>query len=155
MQATATTHETGVAQELYALVTFLHKHCSSDLFEAVGAVELSLTQIKLLHYLEGSPEEVTLKGGAEMVHVSLPAASRMVDDLVRRGFLERHEDTEDRRMKRISLTDDGRAVIRKINAARLNGLQEFIDGLDEAERGLLGGALTKLLERPEVAACRP
>jgi DNA-binding MarR family transcriptional regulator len=155
MQVTASVPGVELGEELYALVTFLHKHCSSDLFEAVGAVELSLTQIKLLHLLEASPEQVTLKGGAEMVHVSLPAASRMVDDLVRRGFVERHEDTEDRRMKRISLTDDGRAVIRRINAARLNALQEFIGGLSEPERALLAGALTRLLERPEVAACLP
>ena len=31
---------------------FLHKNCNSDLFEAVGALELTLTQIKLLHHLE-------------------------------------------------------------------------------------------------------
>ena len=79
----------------------------------------------------------------------------MVDDLVRRGFVKRTEDTEDRRMKRISLTDDGRAVIRKINAARLSALQEFVDGLSDSERAALAGALTKLLERPEVADCRP
>ena len=38
--------------------------------------------------------ELTLKEAAEVVHVSLPAASRMVDDLVRRGFVLRHEDEE-------------------------------------------------------------
>ena len=65
-----------------------------------GALELSLTQIKLLHHLEEATHELTLKQGAELVHVSLPAASRMVDDLVRRGFVGRHEDLEDRRMKR-------------------------------------------------------
>ena len=98
----------GLATDLYALVVFLHKNCNSDLFEAVGALELTLTQIKLLHHLEDASQELTLKQGAELVHVSLPAASRMVDELVRRGFVERNEDVEDRRMKRIRLTDAGR-----------------------------------------------
>jgi len=144
-----------LATDLYALVVFLHKNCNSDLFEAVGALELTLTQIKLLHHLEDADHELTLKQGAELVHVSLPAASRMVDELVRRQFVERNEDTEDRRMKRIRLTDQGRSVIRRLNAARLIGLEEFVQTLDGAERKRLHDALTQLLHRPDVADCRP
>jgi DNA-binding MarR family transcriptional regulator len=147
--------ETELASDLYALVVFLHKNCNSDLFEAVGALDLTLTQIKLLHHLEDAEHERTLKELAELVLVSLPAASRTVDDLVRRGFVERHEDVEDRRMKRVSLTDNGRSVIRRLNAARLNGLEKFTQTLTDAERRKLSAALAKLLERDEVSACRP
>jgi DNA-binding MarR family transcriptional regulator len=154
VQATASGEKT-LAAELYALVVYLHKHCNSDLFEAVGALELTLTQIKLLHHLEDAARALTLKEGAELVHVSFPAASRMVDDLVRRGFVERHEDAEDRRMKRVCLTEDGRAVIRRLNAARLNGLEDFTETLTDAERRTLDKALSLLLEREGLAACRP
>lgn len=151
--ATATDAE--LAGDLYALVVFLHKNCNADLFEAVGALDLSLTQVKLLHHLEDQPRELTLKGAAELVHVSLPAASRMVDDLVRRGFAQRREDEEDRRMKRVCLTDGGRTVIRRLNAARLSGLEQFAKTMTNAERRSLASALTKLLDREDVAACRP
>jgi DNA-binding MarR family transcriptional regulator len=144
-----------LARDLYALVVYLHKDCNSDLFEAVGAVELTLSQIKLLHHLEDADHELTLKDGAELVHVSLPAASRMVDELVRRGFVERREDAEDRRMKRVRLTDAGRAVIRRLNAARLSGLEQFAQNLTDTERRALAGALSTLLGREDVAACRP
>jgi DNA-binding MarR family transcriptional regulator len=147
--------QTELAGDLYALVVFLHKNCNSDLFEAVGALELTLTQIKLLHHLEDAERELTLKELAELVLVSLPAASRTVDDLVRRCFVERHEDVEDRRMKRVHLTDDGRSVIRRLNAARLSGLEQFTKTLTEPERRALSAALSTLLERDEVAACRP
>lgn len=150
-----TAGEAGLATDLYALVVHLHKNCNSDLFEAIGAVELTLTQIKLLHHLEAQPRELTLKQAAEAVRVSLPAASRMVDDLVRRGFAQRREDEDDRRMKRVCLTDGGRTVIRRINAARLNRLDQFTQTLTETERRSLGQALAHLLERPEIAACRP
>ncbi len=146
---------TQLASDLYALVIYLHKECNSDLFEAVGALELTLTQIKLMHHLEDVEAPLSLKKSAELVKVSLPAASRLVDDLVRRGFAERHEDLEDRRMKRVSLTEDGRAVIRRLNAARLNGLQKFTETLTDSERELIHAALSKLLERSEVADCRP
>jgi DNA-binding MarR family transcriptional regulator len=145
----------GLAADLYALVIYIHKDCNSDLFEAVGALDLTLTQIKFLHYLEDAEEPLSLKEAAGLVKVSLPAASRLVDDLVRRGFVERHEDLEDRRMKRVSPTSDGRAVIRRLNAARLSGLQGFTESLTDPERELLQSALAKLLDRPEVAACRP
>jgi DNA-binding MarR family transcriptional regulator len=147
--------ESALAADLYAVVVHLHKHCNSDLFEAVGALDLSLTQIKLLHHLEDAGRELTLKEAAELVRVSLPAASRMVDDLVRREFVQRHEDAEDRRMKRLAPTEAGRAVIRRLNAARLNGLAQFVGDLSAGERRALSAALTKLLQRPDVAACRP
>jgi DNA-binding MarR family transcriptional regulator len=144
-----------LAADLYALIVFVHKNCNADLFEALGAVELTLTQVKLLHHLEDQPREITLKEAAESVHVSLPAASRMVDDLVRRGFAQRREDEEDRRMKRVCLTDGGREVIRRLNAARLSGLEQFTTSLTTAERRSLASALSELLERDDVAACRP
>jgi DNA-binding MarR family transcriptional regulator len=144
-----------LAEELYAVVIYLHKNCNSALFEAVGALELTITQIKLLHHLEEAEQPLSLKRGAELVAISLPAASRTVDDLVRRGFAERDEDPNDRRMKRVSITEDGRAVIRKLNAARLSGLQEFTETLSDVERDRLAAALSKLLERHDVADCRP
>ncbi len=41
-----------LARSLYALITYLHKSCQADVFEAVGALELTMTQIKVLHHLE-------------------------------------------------------------------------------------------------------
>ena len=153
---TAATATRELAADLYALVIYLHKHCNSDLFEAVGTLELSLSQIKLLHHLDDASSELTLKEAAESVHVSLPAASRMVDDLVRRGFVLRNEDAEDRRMKRVRLTDDGGAVIRRLNAARLIGFESFAQTLNHTEHEQLAQALATLLEqRPDLAACRP
>ncbi len=144
-----------IADDLFAVVIFLHKNCTPALFEAVGTLELTITQIKLLHHLDEAPVALTLKDASEFVLLSLPAISRTVDDLVRRGFVERHEDHEDRRMKRITVTDAGRDVISRLNAARLHGLKEFVETLSGAERRVLAGALSQLNERSEVAACRP
>jgi DNA-binding MarR family transcriptional regulator len=135
--------DTDLAGDLYALIVFLHKNCNADLFEAVGALDLSLSQIKLMHHLEDQPRELSLKEAAEVVHVSMPAASRMVDDLVRRGFAPRREDEDDRRMKRVRLTDDGRTAIRRLNAARLSGLEQFAHTLTAPERRTLANALSE------------
>ena len=155
LDATIASPEDSLAGDLYALIVFVHKNCNADLFEALGALELTLTQVKLLHHLEDQTHELSLKEAAEMVHVSLPAASRMVDDLVRRGFAARREDEEDRRMKRVCLTDGGRTVIARLNAARLSGLEQFATTLTTSERRPLAQALSKLLQREALAACRP
>ena len=46
-------------------------------------------------------------------------------------------------------------MIRKLNAARLNGLEQFAQTLNDDERRTLGEALQVLLRRPDVAVCRP
>lgn len=143
-----------LARDLYALITHLHKSCQADVFEAVGALELTMTQIKVLHHLEQKERSLTVKEVAKVVSLSLPAASRAVDDLVRRGFAQRQEDLADRRMKRISITAAGRASIRRLNAARLSGLEEFVETLSAQQRARLSTALAKLLERPDIAECR-
>ena len=154
--ATATAESpSALASDLYALVVFLHKNCNSDLFEAMGVLELGITQIKLLHQLDVASRELTLKELAELVPLSLPAASRTVDDLVRRGMVQRHEDLEDRRMKRVGVTSRGQYVIRRLNAAKLNGMEQFAQNLNEDERQALAAALSSLLTRPEIAVCRP
>ena len=56
MQATASepvqTTDAALAEDLYALFVYLNKSCSADLFAAMGHLNLSMTQLKLLHQLE-------------------------------------------------------------------------------------------------------
>jgi DNA-binding MarR family transcriptional regulator len=144
-----------LAVDIYALIVYLHKQCNNDLFEAVGTLELSLTQIKLLGHLADVSGPISLKAAAEFVHVSLPAASRLVDDLVRRGIVERNEDAEDRRMKRVRLTEHGSAVIRRLNAARFRRLVQFVETLSGEEHEQLATALSTLMQREDLANCRP
>ena len=98
-----------LATDLYALIVYLHKNCNADLFEALGRARADADPDQAARPPRGPEAEITLKQAAELVHVSLPAASRIVDDLVRRGFVQRREDPADRRMKRVSLTEAGQA----------------------------------------------
>ena len=143
-----------MALDLFAVVTHIPRNCTADLLKAVGTLELTISQTKLLHYLNETGPELSLGEAADQLQVSLPAVSRLVDDLVRRGMIERHEDPADRRMKRVRLTEIGRQAIHRLNSARLTGLEEFVSTLTEPERTKLADALASLLERPEVAACR-
>jgi DNA-binding MarR family transcriptional regulator len=103
-----------------------------------------MTQMKTLGMLDDCVEEVSVKELSERLGLSLPATSRTVDGLLRRGLLTRLEDPDDRRVKRVRLTDQGRAVVHQIVTARLQGLEAFATTLSDEQRAALMAALTDL-----------
>ena len=56
-------------------------------------------------------------------------------------------------MRRVCLTEAGRSVIRRLNTARLSGREQRQP--PTPERRSLASALSRLLEREDVAGCRP
>ena len=75
---------------------------------------------------------------------------------MRRGFVERNEDVEDRRMKRVRLTDEGSAVIRRLNAARLRRLAQFVDTLSPGTSTTSSPPpFPRCSQREDLANCRP
>jgi DNA-binding MarR family transcriptional regulator len=141
---------------MYALAAYLMRTANVGTFNAIGELDLSFTQIKTLCALDADGEERSVKALAESLGVSLPAMSRAVDGLFERGFVGREEDPDDRRMKRVRLTDSGRTVPQDLNAARLSALQELLGSLDDEEAGALEHALELILSRHrEIAAYRP
>jgi len=61
--------------------------------------------------LSGSP---TLSDVAKALRVTRPTATRLVDGLVQRGWIERRPDSEDRRRIHLYITPEGRAVQRRV-----------------------------------------
>jgi len=133
-----------LAGELLRLWSHLMRGSSQQMFVVLGELELSMTQMKTLSMLDDCLQEVSVKELSDLLGLSLPATSRTVDGLLRRGFLSRHEDTEDRRIKRVRLTDDGRAVVQRIVTARLQGLEAYASTLSDEQRGQLMAVLLDL-----------
>ena len=120
-----------------------------DLYRLLAELELSLTQLKLLHVLVESPTEISVKELGEELGMSLPNASRTVDALLQRGLVERREDEHDRRVKRVGATDKARDVIDRVDTARLQGLEAWAAELSPVQRRTLLDALLLLpKERP-------
>src|SRR4051794_1013839 len=114
---------------------------TQQMFAILGELELTLTQMKTLGMLNECVQEVSVKDLSERLGLSLPATSRTVDGLLRRGFLSRTEDTEDRRIKRLRLTDAGRGVVERLTSARLQGLETYAASLSDEQRAALMAAL--------------
>lgn len=134
-------------RDLHTVVLEVLHSAHGEVFRALAELDLSLTQIKALHALDGADAELPLSGLAATLNVSLPAMSRSVEGLHARGFVERHEDPDDRRMKRVRITDAGREVPRALHAARLSHLQAFVADLPDEDAARLATALDPIAER--------
>lgn len=132
--------------DLGRFLTLLHKATSAEWLQAVEELDLSLTQLKLVHHLEEAGE-LSVKELAGLLPLSLPAASRAVEGLVGRGLLERRESAADRRSRLVRLSRAGYAMAHRVLASRQAGLEGFVAALPEADRLRLARALSPIVER--------
>lgn len=151
MQAsTAPTQATSadeLTSALAAILSHLLTSTGRDFMRAVDDLELSLTQIKSLRALIDAGEPLSVKALSDELGLSLPAISRAVDGLVRRDFVTRTEDPDDRRSKRVALTAKGRRTHDQLYALRVAGLREFVEDLDPEAREALGAGLAPIARR--------
>jgi len=145
-----------LTRDMYALASYLMRSTNLGAFDTIAALELSFTQIKALCAMDVDGEDRSVKALAESMKVSLPAMSRAIDGLFERGLVDRQEDPVDRRMKRLRLTESGRAITSSLNETRLATMQEFLTSLSDEEAGALTQALDLILaNRGEIADLRP
>jgi DNA-binding MarR family transcriptional regulator len=83
----------------------------------------------------------------EQLGVTSAAASQMLDRLVQQGVVLRTEDPEDRRVKRIVLTDKGCRILEEAIRARQSWLEELALNLTDSEKESVTTALTLLIGR--------
>lgn len=82
---------------------------------------------------------------ANDLSITNAAASQLVDKLVNLGLVERTEDADDRRVKRLSLTDQGHAFVQQTFDARLGWTRALADSLPPERRAAIVAALRDLI----------
>ncbi|HEX5466120.1 MAG TPA: MarR family winged helix-turn-helix transcriptional regulator [Candidatus Limnocylindrales bacterium] len=80
-----------------------------------GPTPLTVPQLRALLFIRRKPD-VSLSTLSEHLGESAPAASALVERLVRAGLLERRPDPEERRRIQLRLTPDGRARVAHVQA---------------------------------------
>ncbi|MCQ1952957.1 MarR family winged helix-turn-helix transcriptional regulator [Arthrobacter sp. zg-Y238] len=82
----------------------------------------------------------------EHLLISQPSLSRMVDRLEARGLVQRRPAQQDQRGVELSLTDEGRAVQRRLGRIHVRGIHELLTpALDNAELARLKELTDKVL----------
>jgi DNA-binding MarR family transcriptional regulator len=133
-----------LAAELLDLWRTILTGSTRSLYALLAELDLSMTQLKMLHVLVECRAELSVKELAEELSMSLPNASRTIDGLLQRGLLERREDEHDRRVKRVGPTQAARELIDRVDTARLHGLESWAERLSPVQRQTLLDALSSL-----------
>jgi DNA-binding MarR family transcriptional regulator len=142
------------AARLGAFLRHVFIFSGGDHLRAIEDSGLTLTQCKALILLAGPEGDEPYAGRdvAERLKASLPSVSRAIDGLVRARLVSRVEDADDRRVRRLTITDKGRRLAGQIVAARMADLEAFAADLTPAQRRKLDAALESLLEREDIRA---
>ncbi|UIX31946.1 MarR family winged helix-turn-helix transcriptional regulator [Streptomyces sp. GQFP] len=132
-----------VATERDAWAGFLCTHTQllrklDEELEATERIPLSSYEV-LMKLAEAPGHRLRMKDIASMLLVSRSGLTRIVHDLERRGYVERHKCTEDGRGLEAVLTPEGRKVFRRAEKVFLTHLREsFLDKLSDAQLTALG-----------------
>ncbi|MGQ0600209.1 MAG: MarR family winged helix-turn-helix transcriptional regulator [Anaerolineales bacterium] len=149
------THHKGTPREVLALNTFIKLTRATDsvmsrLFRRGTLEGITPTQfgvLETLHHLgplcQGEISAKLLRSGGNTTLV--------IDNLEKLGLVRRDRDQDDRRLVRVSLTNDGTALISRIFPAHAKVITEEMNTLT-AEEQLQLGVLCKKLGKGE---CQP
>jgi DNA-binding MarR family transcriptional regulator len=140
---------TGQPAELSALVNELmshvHRRFAGDSLAIMAEAGLTMPQLVTLHMLAhaGGRSVGTIAG---CLRLSPPATSHLVDRLVRAKLVVRTEDPEDRRQKRLAITDAGRVLVESINRERSREVSVVLARLTPALRRQFAEVLGRVVE---------
>jgi DNA-binding MarR family transcriptional regulator len=149
--AAATAEDRDLAVRFGALMLYALGSDGGAVMRAIDETGLGLVQFKTMLALAGDGAEASVNELADQLGISVPSASRTVDELVKRGLVSRTEDPEDRRVRRVALTDDGQELTDEVMAARVAGLEQFAATLSATERRKLEAAVEVMMKRDEIA----
>lgn len=113
----------------------------------------SAADMELLHTvavaLTSQPEPVSMGELSRFLDVPLSTATRIMDWLVKSGYVERLPDPQDRRVVRVGLTQNGRQIYQGVNAMMRAQVEKWLDNFTPEECQTLTDLLLKLVDAIE------
>jgi len=132
-------------KSLVDLIIELKKGCMEDEEQIRTLCNVSLAEYKGIMEIEAA-ERVTCNVLSKKMGLSISRGSRIIDSLVKRGYLLRMENPEDRRSFVISLSSEGAKIRKQIEQERNNCEYRIRKNLSAREVKLIKGALELISE---------
>jgi DNA-binding MarR family transcriptional regulator len=128
--------------------TVLVRDSMHDFNRYARAAGLSLTQLYLLlHLYYRGPSEVM--NFTELMQVSPAGASQMIERMVQQGLLQRVESPDDRRVRLVNLTSEGRKIVEESTTARRKSIDGLVTSLSQEEKVTIEKVLAMLKQKLE------
>ncbi|MYW68265.1 MarR family transcriptional regulator [Streptomyces sp. SID8379] len=137
--------QTGLlTQRLGYLVKHAHLQLAERLAEALGPYGVHPREVGILSVLAADGEERSQHELAQLIGVDRTTMVAVVDELERKGLVERHRSERDRRRNVVVLTPAGVTCQREADRARAEAEEAYLAPLDEASARALTRALRTL-----------
>ena len=104
---------------------------------------LSMPQIRTLFHLHHDGKCGVSEVG-DLLGVTKPGASQMIDRMVINGYIQRTENPADRRAKQLNLTTKGRSIVAESIEIRRHWMERLTDALSLGEQKSIIAALVIL-----------
>ncbi|MDG3009156.1 winged helix DNA-binding protein [Rhodococcus sp. D2-41] len=144
----------GLFSSLEEFLRRLFFAAEGEALAAMADLDLSFSQVRVLFALAECREAVPINEVAGRLNLSVATAGRAVDQLVSDGLVDRRGDSKDRRIKRISLSDEGKSLAGRHIEMQRDVLREFAEGLPVTDAERLLNALNPILEGTSLRAHR-
>ncbi len=89
---------------------------------------ISISQCHVLDVL-AEEGDLTMQQLAKRMYKSVSTMTRVVSQLVRRGYVKRRQDSEDRRVVHVSTTPQGKAIVAAINRDLIGTQKAILGGI--------------------------
>lgn len=136
-----------LAEDLMSFGQLIKRSGEAQILAVALEHDLSISQMRALFVLYDCEEELAVHELAKRLALSMATTGRAVSGLTRIGMAVRREDEQDRRVKRISISDHGRGFVRGLTEAHRSAMRECAELLTGQERTDLANALAPVLER--------
>ncbi len=124
-----------IALSLLNVVLEFMRIVKADLSQGADGSSVSPSQYRILRRLQDG--EATVSELANWNAVTLPTATKILDVLVDRGWVERWRSRADRRLVHVGLTERGRQVQVELEQRAADSVAAVIDGMDPSATSAL------------------
>lgn len=137
---------------LYGIQQFL-KCYEKQLSQTAEHYHLTATELNILLFLANQPELDTARDIVEFKGLPKSCVSRAVDSLIRQGFLESHEDKNDRRILHLSILPAANGLTKDIQLTQQNFLSRMYRNFTQEECRVYERLSKKLLDNILAEQC--
>jgi DNA-binding MarR family transcriptional regulator len=132
------------AQELFGLNSKVHDLAMSVVGPMPAPPDLTMQQLRVLDHVVKNPGISGHELG-ELLGVSAPTASGLVERLVEKGLIQRIDDADDRRVRRLHPTESGLDVMRQMDSMFGRALGVVLQELSADDLDLLCASARAML----------
>jgi DNA-binding MarR family transcriptional regulator len=138
------------ALEVWTALLVAHRRLTTELDADLRAgADMTLDEYDVLYQVRRARRPLRMSELASRVLISRPSTTRVADQLVQRGWLERGHDDTDRRVVLVGLTKEGRRAQARAAGLHLDGIARLVEvplaghepaGVARALRALAGAS---------------